>query len=140
MLRVTKLSGEEVASIAVGEVSDVRSLNRRLAQLPGLPPRFRQRLLSDGRGLEDDVMLDSPMDLQLVLLPFADVSQAQAFELIRAAWDGAVAKAGVALKRDDSPLTKVGEKTDVYIYTCIHTYILYIYIHVLYSFIYGLDT
>ena len=77
MLRVTNpLSGEEVASIAAGEVSDVRSLKRRLSQLPGLPPRFRQRLLLDGRGLEDAVMLDSAMDLQLVLLPFADVSGA----------------------------------------------------------------
>ena len=58
MLRVTKLSGEEVASIAVGEVSDVGALKRRL-QLPGMPARFRQRLLFNGSVPEDTVELES---------------------------------------------------------------------------------
>ena len=92
--------------MAVGEVSDVRSLKQRLSQLRGLPPRFRQRLLLNGRGLEDAVELDSPIDLQLVLLPFADVSDSQVRELTAAARDGAVAEAGVALKSDDSRKTK----------------------------------
>ncbi|CAE7193983.1 Kidins220, partial [Symbiodinium natans] len=90
MLRVTKLSGEEVASIAVGEVRDARSLKQRLSQLPGVPARFRQRLLLDGSGLEDADELDSPMDLKLVLLPFADVSGRQAEDFVEAAvWDSA---------------------------------------------------
>ena len=92
MLRVTKLSGEEVASIAVGEVRDVKSLKRRLSQLPGVPPRFRQRLLLNGRQLEDAAELDSPMDLQLVLLPFADMSQAEGCEFAAAARQGFAAK------------------------------------------------
>ena len=66
MLRVAKLSGEEVASIAVGEVSDVRSLKQHLSkQHSSLPPRFRQRVLLNDTGLEDAAQLDSPMDLQL---------------------------------------------------------------------------
>ena len=51
---------------------DVRALKRRLSQLPGSHPRFRQRLLLNGRQLEDATELDSPTDLQLVLLPFAN--------------------------------------------------------------------
>ena len=90
MLRVTRLSGEEVASIAVGEVRNVRYLKRHLSRLPGVPSRFRQRLLLNGRELEDADELDSPMDLQLVLLPFADVSGRK---LIEAAERGSAAQA-----------------------------------------------
>ena len=93
MLRITKLSGEEVASIAVGEVSDVRSLKRRLSQLPGVPSRFRQRLLLNGRELEDAMELDSPMELQLVLLPFTDVARWQANNFVAAARRGSAAEA-----------------------------------------------
>ena len=42
MLQIRMLSGEEVASIPVEEVSNVREVKRRLQQLHGLPPRFRQ--------------------------------------------------------------------------------------------------
>ena len=93
MLRVTKLSGEEVASIAVGEVRDVRSLKRRLSKLPGVPPRFRQRLLLNGRELEDAAELGSPMDLQLVLLAFADVSRTEVDKFTAAARRGSAAEA-----------------------------------------------
>ena len=69
MLRVRMLSGEEVASLPVAEVSNVRNLKRRLHQLHGLPPRFRQRLLLQGANLDDDDIFDSPLDLDLVLQP-----------------------------------------------------------------------
>ena len=52
----------------------MRSLKKRLTQLHGLPPRFRQRLLLDGETLEDTAKLDCPTSLELVLLTFADVS------------------------------------------------------------------
>ena len=44
MLRVRMVSGQEVASVSAEEVGNVRGLKRRLHQLFGLPPRFRQRL------------------------------------------------------------------------------------------------
>ena len=82
------LSGEAVTSIAVEEICDVRGLKRRLHQLHGLPPRFRQRVLAHAQDLEDSVPLDSPMDLDLVLLSFTDVSESQGDNLVDAARRG----------------------------------------------------
>ena len=45
MLHIRMLSGEELASLPVEEVSDVRELKRLLNRRHGQPPRFRQRLL-----------------------------------------------------------------------------------------------
>ena len=94
MLRVRMLSGEEVASLPVEEVSNVLELKRRLHQLHGLPPRFRQRLLLQGANLDDAHTFDSPLDLDLVLQPFSSVCQTQLDELLPAARDGSVGKAG----------------------------------------------
>ena len=72
MLHVRMLSGEEVASIPVDELQDVKALKRRMSQQQGFPVRFRQRLFRCGGpsdALEDATTLDSPMDLVLVLLP-----------------------------------------------------------------------
>ncbi|CAE6924894.1 Kidins220 [Symbiodinium sp. KB8] len=92
MLQVSMLSGEAVTSIAVEEVHDVRGLKQHLTQLHGLPPRFRQRVFFHGENLEDDVKLDSPMDLDLVLLTFADVSAEQVEELTAVAGRGSVSE------------------------------------------------
>ena len=51
MLRIRKLTGEEVASLPLAELSDVKMLKQRLHQQHGLPPCFRQRLLE----LADDI-------------------------------------------------------------------------------------
>ena len=74
MLHVRKLSGEEVASVPLAELCDVKSLKQRLQQ-HGLPPRFRQRLLHEGNALDDAVMLDSLMDLQVLAPTSSDASQ-----------------------------------------------------------------
>ena len=66
MLHIRMLSGEEVASIPVGELTDVKELKRHLHQLHSYPPRFRQRLLLGGNPMDDSAKLDSPMDLDLV--------------------------------------------------------------------------
>ena len=84
MLRIRMLSGDEVVDIPVRELSDVKSLKKRLQQVHGLPPRFRQRISSRGSILEDTAKLDSSMDLELVLLPCSVASQAQADELVTA--------------------------------------------------------
>ena len=47
------LSGAEVASIPVEELSDVRALKQTLHLFHGLPPRFRQRLVLRGDPLLD---------------------------------------------------------------------------------------
>ena len=66
----------------LGELSNVRSLKQQLTHLHGLPPRFRQRLLRGGENLDDTAELDSPMNLDLVLLPFAEVSETQVNDLL----------------------------------------------------------
>ena len=94
MLHVRLLSGEVVTSIPVEELSDVRDLKRRLNQLHGLPSRFRQRLLLNDGTLEDADKLEAPLDLHLVILPFADVSRSQVNELAIAARQGCTPEAG----------------------------------------------
>ena len=88
------LSGQALASIHVGEVSDVKGLKQHLTQVYGLPPRFRQRVFFNGESLKDAVRLDSPMNLDLVLLTFTDVSARQVDDLGTAARQGSVSKVG----------------------------------------------
>ena len=99
MLRIRMVSGEELATIPVEEVSSVRALKRRLQQLHGLPPMFRQRLLLQGssKKLDDDDKVDLPMDLELVVLNLCSTSLAQADEFVAASKKGSVDKAGLAL-------------------------------------------
>ena len=71
MLRIRRVSGEELTTALEEDlVPDVRALKRRLNQLYGLPPRFRQRLLLNGKCLEDTASLQAGMELQLVPLVF----------------------------------------------------------------------
>ena len=93
MLRVRALSGEEVASIPVVELSDVMALKQQLHRRHGLPTRFRQRLFHGGILLPDAAKLDKPQDLDLVLLPYVAASQSRADELMSAAENGFVVEA-----------------------------------------------
>ncbi|CAE7904859.1 AKT1 [Symbiodinium microadriaticum] len=72
LIRVFAASGFEVASIPSDVLTDVRSLKKQLHGICGFP-RFRQRLLHNASILQDQMKLDSEMDLQLVTLPFAPV-------------------------------------------------------------------
>ena len=90
MLRVFAISGEELAALPLEESSDVLTLKRQLHKVYGFPPRFRQRILHLGSCLEDDVALDSPMDLQLVLLTYLSRSQTQVEEFMAMANEGPV--------------------------------------------------
>ena len=92
MLRIRALSGEEVASIPVEELTDVRELKLKLHRLHGFPTRFKQRLFLRGDPMDDSAELDSPMDLELVLLTFFDASQAEAAELVTAAANGSASQ------------------------------------------------
>ena len=100
MLRVNRLlSGHEVAIPVISPVEsefyDVKALKQQLNRLHGMPVRFRQRLFHGADLLPDSAQLDSPMTLELVLLPYSDVSQTQADELVRAAETGSTFKAHV---------------------------------------------
>ena len=94
------ISGEVVTSMDLDELHAVRDLKDRLNQRHGMPPRFRQRLLFHGKSLDDTTQLDSPMDLDLVLLTFADVTQSQVDELTAAATEGSINEVG-SLKQSE---------------------------------------
>ena len=63
-----------MASIPVAELTDVRSLKRYLQGIVGVT-RFRQRFLDKHDTLDDMLKLDSPADLQLVVLPFSNAER-----------------------------------------------------------------
>ena len=133
MLRLRMLSGEAVTSIPVEEIHDVKALKQRLAQLRGLPPRFRQRVLFRGEILKDTVTLDSPMNLDLVLLTFADVSQKQVDCLAAAAMQGRMSEVG---RVDLQSLYSIYIHLYLHIYTYTYTY-TYMHIHTcIYIYIY----
>ena len=95
MLRVRMMSGEEVASMPVVEPRDVKALKHQLNQLHGLPARFRQRLFHCGNPLDDSVNLDSPVELELVLLTFSASTPMQVDELVAASENGSVSQVRV---------------------------------------------
>ena len=92
MLCVRLLSGEEVASVPLEELSDVKALKQQLHRLHCLPARFSQRLSLSGNLLDDTAKLDSPMELELVLLPYAATSQTQVDEFTTASAAGSVSQ------------------------------------------------
>ena len=98
MLHIRRMSGEELTALPAEEVSDVRGVKRRLQELHGLPPRFRQRLLVPGskQKLDDDYKLDSGGHVELVVLPVSSPSKQQLDELVDAAGRGSVQEAGVS--------------------------------------------
>ena len=81
------ISGEELE-----ELRDIRGLKTCLNQLHGFPPRFRQRLLHHGESLEETAILAFSMDLDLVVLPFADLSGSPMDDLAIAASAGRLAR------------------------------------------------
>ena len=87
------MSGQEVATIPFAESGEVRALKQRLHRLHGIPSRFRQRLLCCGDALDDSVKLDSPMDLELVLLAYSTASKTQGIKLLSAAEIGSASEA-----------------------------------------------
>ena len=94
MLHIRLLSGEELTCLPLTELSDVKALKQRLHQEHGLPPRFRQRLLHDGKTLDDAVRLDTAMDLQVLMLPFKESSFGNS-SLLDAAANGMWLRQGV---------------------------------------------
>ena len=91
-----------MVAIPVEEAIDVTSLKKQLQKSCGLP-RFRQRLLRESVVLDDDTKLSSPADLQLVLLPFADVDTSQVTSIVSAAQRGRASAVEEMLKLPQDP-------------------------------------
>ena len=94
-ISVSAISGETIAVLRAEELSTVSALKESLQEQHGWPC-FRQRLLLHGRILKNDDRLDSPMDLpldlQVVLLPVQEATDAEAGALVRAAEYGDVSQ------------------------------------------------
>eukprot|EP00439_Symbiodinium_sp_Y106_P056540 s2313_g7.t3 len=110
MLRVTRMSGEELTRVPLTELSDVKSLKQRLKEQHGLPPWFRQRLLHDGNPLDDSVKLDSAMDLQVVVVGFNQATENQRKDLFDAADKGNLTKVERLLQLPMDPDARLHEK------------------------------
>ena len=67
MIRVWRLSGQQLAACSAEEFTDAAALKEHLCKLCGFPV-YLQQLLQDGNALGDGAELDAPMDLQVVLL------------------------------------------------------------------------
>ena len=110
-LHVWNAAGKALFSGRVEGLSDVRTLKRQLQELCGVP-RFRQRLLHGNVVLDDDAQLDSPVNLQLVLLPFCSTSYVQVIELHKAAETGDVSALEKLLQRPQNPELQLEEGSD----------------------------
>ena len=89
MLRVWKVSGEELARVPVAELSDASELKRYLRVKNNLPICL-QELLYNGALLQDDAKLFPAMDVQLILSSLALRGAEAALELLEAAEAGEV--------------------------------------------------
>ena len=76
MLRLWKISGEELPNIDKEGLENVKGLKLRLRALHGFPVCLQQ-LLCDGRRLENSASLELVRDVQLVLLPVSGAPRLQ---------------------------------------------------------------
>ena len=113
MLRVFKASGEEALSIRFEDMKrmfspeagpiTVLAIKRHLQRVWGYP-RFKQRLLLlDAQMLSDDVALDGPVDIQLILQPFEESTGSQIQELRQAAHENQISAMEQLLQRPQDP-------------------------------------
>ena len=106
MLRVYLPSGEELAAIPVETLSDVRSLKGQLEPICGWP-RFRLKLLHDGRTLDDTLPLNSPLDVQLIKLSsFTSSSEEQILHFQNAVKSGDASEVEKILMHSHDPNLK----------------------------------
>jgi len=122
MLRISYMSGEEVASFTAEEVCQieqtsfnmVEGVKQRLEVIVG-QPRFRQKLLHDGMALESNVSLDTPLALQLIIMSFVPASNEMIQELSDACAWSAVEVVETCLQRPQNP-----DLEDDHGYTALH--------------------
>ena len=66
MLRIWRMSGQELLTGSMDAISDVGDLKASLRSLHGFP-KCMQQLLHNGNSLDNSTKLDAPINLQLVL-------------------------------------------------------------------------
>ena len=76
IIRVWRVSGEELAAIRSNEVFSVKDLRKHLCKLHGFPTCI-QVVLYKGNTLHDSVRLETSIDVQLVLVPLSYPSERQ---------------------------------------------------------------
>ncbi|CAE7449432.1 unnamed protein product, partial [Symbiodinium necroappetens] len=103
MLHVLIPSGEKLAAIPSPDLSTVRNLKHDLQKICGVP-HFRQKILHEGKALEEDVHLDASMEsVLLVLAAFCDASEEEIKELVLSPCQGSVDKVEKILRRSIDP-------------------------------------
>ena len=103
MLNVWSVSGERLLTLPSEDLTDVRDLKRRISSVCGLP-RYRQRLMHEGASLEDPAAdLGSLVDVQLLKLPFAEVSPFDIFQFLQQVERGHVSQIEEVLQRPQDP-------------------------------------
>ena len=86
-----------------GDTRRAGLLKRHLHQLHGFPLGFRQRILLHDTCLQDAEKLDSTMDLQIVLLDFAEDSHQDVEDLVASAREGSLSKVRSMLLQPQDP-------------------------------------
>ena len=121
-----KASGEEALAIAVTDVAmeeqpvRVLAIKRHLQRLIG-QPRFKQRLVStDGQMLADDVVLQGPIDLQLILRPLEASSQDQIWHLQQTATHNDIVAMEQLLQRPQDPDLEDADARVALHFACCH--------------------
>ena len=103
MLHVLIPSGEDLAAIPAADLSTVRNLKHDLHKISGVPP-FRQKILHEGKVLEEDVHLDASMEsVLLVSLAFRDASEEEIEEFVLSPCQGSVDEVEKLLQRSMDP-------------------------------------
>ena len=106
MLRIRRLSGEDLACFSLSNLSDVKALKQRLHEQHGLPPRFRQRLLYEGKTLDDADKLNSVLDRQVVAAAaaLASVMEPQPVAWMPSAPESEQSEQAAATERDSASM------------------------------------
>ena len=108
LVHVLSVAGAEMAAFPLEQLSSVMGLKQKLQMLHGLP-RFRQKILHSGNILHDDEHLESPIDVQVILMNFAEASPEQAGELVDAAEHGRAMDVEELLKIPLDPNVTAGD-------------------------------
>ncbi|CAE7258385.1 Ankrd17 [Symbiodinium pilosum] len=99
MLRISRMSGDELAAVSLEEARNVLALKQALCRLHHFPVCL-QHVLQNGTTLDDATKLVEPMDLQLVMLSTATQQDQAENEFRKACKDGCVQVAEFLLEAD----------------------------------------
>ena len=107
MLRIWRISGQELPAVSMEKVLDVRDLKASLRSLHGFP-MCMQQLLHKGNSLDNSTKLDVTMDLQIVLRAPESEREAE-LELLEACSQGYLKIASLLLEAGANKNAKADE-------------------------------